>query len=373
MRDKRRARKAKQARRDVRRAARRARNNAAEPTLMDILRRAVAREHPLNLLSIASLFINVGKPDAHGRERYLDDVLTSWIGARDPAVTAVLAVLAELLVDEPAAQLRCREEVAARNHVLPQWIRDLPQAEAYRAVRRRHVLADADELVLGIRFGRHEMTVAVFIDHLGCSSITDGGAVPEPIDVALARVAESSVDTEVIEMSLADARAWIEDAFTKPVFAPETDCWPLYRALVQWAIGRLPDGGECRTGVDWDAIEELCDTFFATRSAEPFTERSHRELLLELLETGSGDPLRWSAARVHQTIGGSFCRGGGIPLAVALDAPDVLRAFIPYAHAQNGIRDELTARTLAAIDDLRLSYKEEVLKEAAHWGYLDAG
>lgn len=81
MRDKRRARKAKQARRDVRRAARRARNNAAEPTLMDILRRAVAREHPLNLLSIASLFINVGKPDAHGRERYLDDVLTSWIGA----------------------------------------------------------------------------------------------------------------------------------------------------------------------------------------------------------------------------------------------------------------------------------------------------
>ncbi|BBX34866.1 hypothetical protein MMAG44476_34841 [Mycolicibacterium mageritense DSM 44476 = CIP 104973] len=339
---------------------------------MDILRRAVAREHPLHLLSIASLFINVGKPDPHGRERYLDDVLTSWIGARDPAVTAVLAVLAELLVDEPAAQLRCREEVAARNHVLPQWITDLPEAEAYRAVRRRHVLADADELVLGVQFGRHELTVAVFIDHLGCSSIADGGAVPKPIDDVLARVAESSTDPEAIEMSLADARAWIEDAFTKPAFAPETDSWPLYRALVQWLVARLPEGGECRPGVDWDAIEELCDTFFATRSAAPFTERSHQELLLELLETGSGDALRWSAARVHQAIGGAFY-DGNIPLAVALDAPDLLRAFIPYAHAQSGIRDELTARTLAAIDDLRLSYKEEVLEEAAHWGYLDAG
>ncbi len=372
MRDKRRARKAKQARRDVRRAARRARKNAAEPTLMDILRRAVARGHPLHLLSIASLFINVGKPDPYGRERYLDDVLTSWIGAREPAVTAVLAVLAELLVDEPAAQLRCREEAAARNHILPQWITDLPQAESYRAVRRRHVLADADELVLGVRLGRHELTVAVFIDHLGCSSIADGGAVPKPIGDVLARVAESSTDTEVVEMSLADARAWIEDAFTKPAFAPETDSWPLYRALVQWLVARLPEGGECRPGVDWDAIEELCDTFFATRSAAPFTERSHQELLLELLETGSGDPLRWSAARVHQAIGGAFY-DGNIPLAVALDAPDLLRAFIPYAHAQSGIRDELTARTLAAIDDLRLSYKEEVLEEAAHWGYLDVG
>ncbi|TXI63781.1 MAG: hypothetical protein E6Q55_08380 [Mycolicibacterium mageritense] len=284
-----------------------------------------------------------------------------------------MAVLAELLVDEPAAQLRCREEVAARNHVLPQWITDLPEAEAYRAVRRRHVLADADELVLGVRLGRHELTVAVFIDHLGCSSIADGGAVPKPIDDVLARVAESSTDTEVVEMSLADARAWIEDAFTKPVFAPETDCWPLYRALVQWLVARLPEGGECRPGVDWDAIEELCDTFFATRSAEPFTERSHRELLLGLLETGSGDPLRWSAARVHQAIGGAYYDDGNIPLAVTLDAPDLLRAFIPYAHAQSGIRDELTARTLAAIDDLRLSYKEEVLEEAAHWGYLDVG
>jgi hypothetical protein len=53
-------------------------------------------------------------------------------------------------------------------------------------------------------------------------------------------------------------------------------------------------------------------------------------------------------------------------------APDLLRAFIPFAHAQSGIREELTSRTLAAIDALRTSYKREVLREADYWWLDDA-
>jgi hypothetical protein len=55
---------------------------------------------------------------------------------------------------------------------------------------------------------------------------------------------------------------------------------------------------------------------------------------------------------------------------VVLDAPDLLRAFIPFAHAQSGIRGELTSRTLAAIDALRTNYKRKVLREANYW-WLD--
>jgi hypothetical protein len=79
------------------------------------------------------------------------------------------------------------------------------------------------------------------------SSVADAGAVPDPIDEALARVAETSSDTHVFEMRLADARVWIEDALNKPTLAPETETWPLYRALVQWLVGRLPEGGEHRS------------------------------------------------------------------------------------------------------------------------------
>ena len=57
-------------------------------------------------------------------------------------------------------------------------------------------------------------------------------------------------------------------------------------------------------------------------------------------------------------------------MEVVLDAPDLLRAFVPFAHAQSGIRDELTSRTLAAIDALRTDYKRKVLREANYW-WLD--
>ena len=82
--------------------------------------------------------------------------------------------------------------------------------------------------------------------------------------------------------------------------------------------------------------------------------------------------MRWSAERVDQAIGGTPYSEDNIPLEVALDAPDLLRAFIPYAHAQSGIRDDLTARTLAMVDALRSSYKREVLGQAKYWGLDDA-
>ena len=139
------------------------------------------------------------------------------------------------------------------------------------------------------------------------------------------------------------------------------------------AGGRLPEGGEHRSPAgESESNEELCDRFFATSSAAPFTDSSHRELLLELFETGTGDPLRWSTARVKQAIGGVPYSEDSIPLEVALDAPDLLRAFIPYAHAQSGIRDELTAPTLAMVDALRSRYKRDVLRQSKHLGLDDA-
>lgn len=367
MSDKRRARRAKQARRDARRAKKRDAEGSAEPTLRDIVHSALARGHPAHLLSVVSMLIHVAKPDA------LDGFLTGLIGMRDRETTALLAVIAELLVDDPEAQLRCRQELAERHERVPCWIAALPQVDAYRAVRRSHALGDVDELVIGMRLDGHELTVAVLIDHNKLSGIVDGGVAPDPIDEALAQVAELSSDIEVVEMRQADARVWIENALTMPTFAPETETWPRCRALVEWLVGRLPEGGERRSpAVDWEQTEELCDRFFASDSAAPFTDFGHRELLLELFDTGSGNPLRWSATRVELAMGSTSYGDDYIPLEVALDAPDLLRAFIPYAHAQSGIRDELTSRALAVIDELRSSYKREVLRQAKYWGFDDA-
>jgi uncharacterized Zn finger protein len=62
-------------------------------------------------------------------------------------------------------------------------------------------------------------------------------------------------------------------------------------------------------------------------------------------------------------------------LQAAVKAMDIdellLRAFIPFAHAQSGIRDELMSRALAVIDNLRTGYKREVLRQA-DWDVDDA-
>ena len=380
MSNQRRARKAKQARRHERRAKIRNDESSADWTLRDALRRALAG-HPLSLLIMASTVINVAKPEqllslkSDRRDTGdLDRVLTGLIGVKDRQTAGLLAVIAELLVDDPAQQSQCRHEVAERGEHLPRWISALPEVDVYRAVRRTNVFGDADELVIGMRIdGRHELTIAVRIDHNLWSSVVDAGALPYPIGETLARLAETSKDTSIFEMALADARAWIEDALNKPALAPKTGTWPVYRALVQWLVGRLPEGGERRLPVwDWESNDELCDEFFATSSAAPFTESGHRELLLELFDAGTGDPLRWSSARAEQALGSAAYNDAEIPLEVALDAPDLLRAFIPYAHAQSGIRDELTSRTLAMVDAVRSSYKRDVLKRAKYWDLDDA-
>ncbi|MDV3130175.1 hypothetical protein M1247_35095 [Mycobacterium sp. 21AC1] len=380
MKDKRREHKAKQARRDRRRAKKRDREARPDTTFRDAIRKTRAGGHPLNLLGAASYVIQKGKsdllawPKVERDSGFLGRFVDGMIGEPNRETTTLLAVLAELLVDDPEVQLRCRDAVAERNDPLPQWVTGLSQVEVYRAVRIADVLGDADELVIGARLnGKHELTAAVLIDHNALSSVVDAAVVFYPIDEGLAQAAESSSDTYVVEMAPADARTWIEDALAQPTLSRATDTWPQSRALIQWLVRQLPEGGADRPPTDWAAAEELCDNFFATDSAAPFTDPGHREVLLELIESGPGDPLRWSAARVEHVIGGSPYYDDHIALEIALDAPDLLRAFIPYAHAQSGIRDELTSGAVAVIDKLRSHYKREVLREAGHWGYLDAG
>lgn len=366
--DKRGERKAKQARRDVRRSKKRDLKNRAEPTLVEIVRRAIARGHPAYLLDLASRAIRAARRDA----TRLDNILTNLIAMPDPEMTALLTVIAELLVDDPAQQARCRRELSERCKYLTHSI-TAPQVTPHRAVRRTHVLGDVDELVIGARLDTYEVTVAVRIDHNKLSSVVDSAVSAEPIVNVLARVGKTSTDTDVVEMNLADARAWIEQALTMSTFLPETETWPLYRPLVQWFVMQLPEGGAHRSPTDWAAAEEVRDKFFATDLAAPFTDPGHRELLLELFETGSGDPLRWSEIRIERAIGRPCYDDTYIPLEIVLDAPDLLRAFIPYAHAQSGIRDELTGRTIAMIDRLRSRYKREILGQAERWDLDHAG
>lgn len=261
MNDGRRRRKAKQTRRDARRsktggAQTRAQTPGQTPEeapLLDGVRQALSTGHPLDLLCMASLLIEATKPDPlafvkSGEQREQvdrDRLVESFIGVQVRETTALLTVFAELLDDEDL-RLRCRREAAARLDDLPGWLTDLPRVEAYRAVRMTHVLGGGDEVLIGARFTNgDELTCVAVIDHDTMSAVTDAFFVPGPIDNVVSVAAQSNTDPDrnFVDMSLADARAWIQQGPDDPLLWAESDSWPGCRPLLVWLIGQLPQGG----------------------------------------------------------------------------------------------------------------------------------
>jgi hypothetical protein len=216
-----------------------------------------------------------------------------------------------------------------------------------------HVLGDGDELLIGARLASgHELTCVAHIDHLSSSTIKDAFFVPDSIDRVLSHAKASNIDpdTTFVDTSLADARAWIQHGLDLPLLTLGSDSWPDCRTLVQWLVGHMPEGGQ-KYQAPWEgeSTTELRDQFFASPAGAPFDDSDHRALLEELLQ--AGDPLRWSAARVAQVFTGS--------VGESLDVPELLRAYVSFAHAESGIRDELTAEALAVIDEMTTGHERE--------------
>jgi hypothetical protein len=330
---------------------------AEEAPLLDGVRQAMETGHPLDLLGMASLLIEATKPDplaflkaGQPREQVeLDRLIDSFIGVRVRETTALLTVFGELL-DDDGLRRRCLDEAAARHDELPRWLTSLADIDVYRAVRMTHVLGDSDEVLVGARLANgDELTCVAFLDHDTMSAVKDAFFVPAPIDNVVSVAAQSNTDPDrtFIDMDLADARAWIEQGPDTPLFWDESDSWPGCRPLLLWLIGHLPAGGTKHQSLDWDS-DELSEAFFASEHGAGFDRSEYDDLLVALLDVAR-DPLRWSVARVGRALGESHY---DVPAKLALAAPDLLRAFIPYAHAQSGIRGELTAEALAAIDDI---------------------
>lgn len=354
-------RKAKQARRDAQRIRTREPETPDETPLIDEVRRALAGL-PLELLGIVSLLIEATKPDplawlpSRPKRETVDlaRLLDSFVGFQVRETTALLAVLSELL-DDSDAQQRCRREVAGRQDVMPPWIADLADVDVYRAVRKTHVLGDGDEILIGAKLATgDELTCAAYVDHALYSVVKDAFVIPDSIDTVVRVASEHNTDpdTTFVDMDLADARAWLDHGLAQdPLFTGQTDTWPGCRPLLHWLIRHLPTGGNKRESPDWDteSLEELCDAFFASERGATFDRREHRRLLEGLLATG--DPLRWSVPRIERLFRTDDYEGD-VPLAVVLDAPQLLARFIPFAHARSGIRDELTAEALAAIEEI---------------------
>ena len=187
--------------------------------------------------------------------------------------------------------------------------------------------------------------------------------------VEMMRTTADDPDIALTEFDPADARVRITDAIELGAitFPPlETDTWPACRPLVEWAVGLLPDGGTGYVRPEWTDGDKqaLTDRFFASPFGAALDDDDRRGLLDSLLwfgtDYGPGDPLRWSPVAVEIVLADWIPRKIVADAPYLAQAPDLLRAFIRFSHAERGIRAELTAETLDAVDELEPEYQATI-------------
>jgi hypothetical protein len=299
------------------------------------------------------------------------ELIRTLIDAREAETTVLLAVLAEMNGDDQLLRARIGRELAQRP-ALPDWLAQLSRFQVYRAVEMTHILGDGDNVILGVRLaGGQEFTCSIYIDHNVGTLVKDAMVISEPIATVIAQYQQvaDDPDTHWDDIKLSDARARIEAAIalataTVPPF--ETESWPGCRALVEWITRAMPSGGTGYQQHRWYETdrEYLAESFFLSRYGAPLDDGEHRSLLDAMLwcstEYGAGGPMKWSPVKVELLLVDGLPRKLlGSPQQLTL-VPNLLKAFIQFAHADGGVRADLTAEALRAVERWTPAYLRTV-------------
>lgn len=339
---------------------------------------ALAQDEPLPLLGLASTLLSAfderpsigARPEPRLPPR--DEVLQTFFDVDLVETSALLAAVAGLAGDEMLRH-RVRREIGSRAHALPRWLLAMDEAQPVDEVFvMRHVLGDGENVVAGVRLpGGHELCAVVYIDHNLGTLVKDAYVVPGGMSELVERLESMSADpdTTLTRLDPADARARITEAMelSAITFPPiETDTWPACRPLVEWMAGLQPGGGTGYVRPEWTDEDKrsLTERFLASPFGAGLDDADHRGLLESLLwfgtDYGPGDPLRWSPVAVEILLADWIPRKIVADVPYLQQAPDLLRAFIRFSHAERGIRAELTAETLAAVDELEPEYQQTI-------------
>ena len=357
-----------------------------EPDLLDDIRAAVRDPHPLGLLALASTMLEVLAPSRRvpfGDEPVVDrdEVLTSFLETPLPEVSVLLAAIAQL-TDDDVQRARIGRELGSRGHPTPRWLRQLDGPLVYEVVEMVHVLGDGDDIILGVQLpDGHELTAVVYIDHNMGTLVKDAFVVEGPLAdlvVTMKRIHAEADDPDTTwdPLDPADARVRVTEAIERGAiaFPPfESETWPACRPLIEWVVRHLPEGGAGYLRPEWseEELAALREQFLSSAFATGLTHPDHADLVDNLLwfasGYGPGDPLRWSPVAVEILLSDWIPRKIQAEVAYLQKAPDVLRAFIRFAHAEQGIRPGLTEETLAAVDAWEPEY-QQVIRSPRHQG-----
>lgn len=353
----------------------RAGGGAENQELFQQLRQALRSAEPLALLAIVAGFLEAtdernANPFARDKRRVsLAELVESFVGTPYAETTAALTALRVLMPEDPLATVIDRE-LATRTHPMPPWLASLGQARLEPEVWfLTHVLGDGDDYLLGVTLPTGQaLTSLVYVDHNMGTIVKDAFVVPElPEDVALRMgTLLEDRDQSLTRTDGRQARAAIEAAIAHGamMYPPVTsEQWPMCRPLVEWMVRMLPEGGVAPEWREWteDELQAVAHDFFSSPYGAAHDDPDGRSLLESLLWFGTsyanGDPFRWSAVTVELLLVDWVPRKIVAEPAYLSPLPDLARSFIRFAHEREGIRDDLTTETLAAVDAYEPEYQ----------------
>lgn len=351
---------------------------AGTDALLGAIEAALAADEPLPLLDLASTALHFADPrsddllEQRGTPRdSIETLIANLFDAPIEETSALLTAVAALARDDELRR-RVRREVTDRAHVLPRWLVQLETSRPTHVLSIEHVLGDGEEILLGVELpdGR-PLTASVYVDHNLGTVVKDALVAPTDPDTAVELLRDDfDPDITVRQLDLADARARLTEAIEHGalIYPPlESDTWPSSRPLVEWMVGLLPDGGTGYQRPEWtpQQRQELAERFLTSPFAADLTiDDDLHELLDDVLWFGSdygpGDPLRWSPVNVEILLADWIPRKIVAEVSRLERAPDLLRAFIRYSHAERGIREQLTVETLDAVDEWEPEYQQAI-------------
>ncbi len=351
---------------------------AEDQALLQALRRALRADSPMDLLDLVATMLTA--VDRRSRQPFardepqatLDELVESMIGPSYAETTASLMVLRHLVTDQEA-RIRIDDALTSRRQPMPRWLTRLGDARAEAEVWvLTHVLGDGDDYFLSVALPTgHTLSALVYVDHTLGTVARDGFVLPAPLPVLRDHVSDvlHGPERSLAPADPAKARATIERAIKHGamMYPPlETETWPACRPLVEWMLRQLPATDVDDVRKEWSDEERdaIAADFFGSPFGAVLDRRDERDLLDSLLwfgtDYGSGDPLRWSPARVEILMDDWFPRKIVAPTSYLAKMPQLLRAFIRYAHDRAGIREVLTTETLHAVDEWEPGYQRVI-------------
>ena len=352
--------------------------SAQDQQLFQSLRSALRSDGPLELLAIVSGFLEVTDPRSsdpfasdEGRTT-LTDLVESFIGTPYAETTAALTGIRALVTDELLAA-RIGRELAVRRHPMPAWLRDLEQARIDPDVWfLTHIQGDGDDYLVGVTLPSGDaLSALIYVDHNLGTVVKDAFVIPETLEDLALKVGTTidDPDQSLTRTDPATARAVVEGAIEhgSRMYPPlVSGDWPMCRPMVEWMLRMLPSGGEAPERHEWSEAETaaIASDFFASPFGVPLDDVDERDLLQSVLWFGTGyatgDPYRWSPVTVEMLLDDWFPRKVIAEPTYLSKLPDVVRAYIRYCHDREGIRAELTAEALAAVDHYEPGYQRAI-------------